>query len=122
MYTYATTFDLTGATLSNPTLAGRFAVDGLMSSLTLNGCGNSIDAGGDLGSWYSFALTNGFVSGVNTLRFRTANIGGATGNPEGLRVEFTGASGIKLPPLRGTLILLSAHTACRDCNTWRLQQ
>ncbi len=55
-------------------------------------------------TWVAFSATSGFVSGLNTIEYRINNLSGATGNPMGLRVEFT--SSFVAVPLPASLALL----------------
>ncbi|MDD2802144.1 MAG: hypothetical protein PHE96_11880, partial [Methylococcales bacterium] len=68
-------------------LTGRFSADNNAVAF-LND--NPIGIASDFANWYSFtAISDYFVAGINTLEFRAANIKGSSGNPTGLRVEFT---------------------------------
>ncbi len=95
-YIYKLDFDLTGFQPGTASFSGRFAVDNLVSSIKLNGT-TLAAAGGTFGSWTAFSANSGFVTGLNTLTFTTTNLRQATGNPAGLRVEFTNSSIAAVP-------------------------
>jgi PEP-CTERM motif len=85
--------------------SGRFAVDNTVRSITLNGV-TLAASGGSFNIWTAFAANSGFKSGLNTLMFNTVNTRQATGNPAGLRVEFTNSSiGVPEPATWAFMIL-----------------
>jgi len=86
-YLWTLAFDLTGFEPSTASFTGRFSADNNAVAF-LND--NPIGIASDFANWYSFAaISDYFVVGINTLEFRVANIKGSSGNPTGLRVEFT---------------------------------
>ncbi len=90
-FSWTQTFTLSSGSYSNFILSGQFAADN-MGELFLNG--QSIGTVNGFGSWASFSTTNAsyLQAGANTLEFRAFNIGGASGNPAGFRLEFSNAS------------------------------
>ncbi|MEO1968191.1 MAG: PEPxxWA-CTERM sorting domain-containing protein [Sphingomonadaceae bacterium] len=95
-YSYGLNFDLSGFDPSTASFAGRFAVDNMVNSIMLNGVALAA-TGGSFGSWTDFSASSGFVSGLNTLTFNVENSAQASGNPTGLRVEFTQSSVAAVP-------------------------
>jgi len=83
---YRTTVDLTGFDASTAIINGRWATDNTGTDILLNGVSTGQTSSTFL-SYASFALTSGFVSGLNTIDFAWTNISG----PGGVRVEFTSA-------------------------------
>ena len=97
LYTYRTSFDLTGRDVDTVLIVGRWAVDDGVVGVYLNGAQVSVPLGGAFTAWTSFTLSSDnttFLAGVNTLDFEINN--GAAG-PSGLRVEFTQTSARTLP-------------------------
>lgn len=86
-YSYRTTFDLTGFQASTASIAGAWSADNAGTDIVLNGSSTGNTAGG-FGSFYNFAISTGFVAGVNTLDFIVYNEGG----PTGLRVDLAGSA------------------------------
>ena len=95
-YSYGLNFDLTGFDPSTASFAGRFAADNMVNSIMLNGVALAA-TGGTYGSWTDFSAASGFVSGLNTLTFNVENTAQRSGNPTGLRVEFTQSSVAAVP-------------------------
>ena len=85
--TYRTTVDLTGFSAASAAITGRWATDNTGVDILLNGVSKGLTSSG-FGAYSNFALSSGFVSGVNTIDFSWANSGG----PGGLRVEFLTAN------------------------------
>lgn len=83
VYTYTTRFDLSGYDPATARIDGRVAVDDSLRHILLNGQMLDITAS-SYGSFRSFAITSGFVAGVNTLSFV---VGNDYGGPTGLRAE-----------------------------------
>lgn len=108
VYTYQTTFNLTGLDPSTASISGRWATDNEGVDILINGAatGNTIpDPGpGAYTTWHAFSITGGFVSGVNTLDFIIHNGGG----PTGLRVEMEGTAAAVPKPASVTLLGLGA--------------
>jgi len=92
-YVYTTTFDLTGFDFATANIDGLWAQDDV-GSILLNGV-MAVSASGGYSNFDTFAISSGFIAGVNTLDFVVVNSGGG---PTGLRVEMTGtAKPIKEP-------------------------
>lgn len=105
-YNYDLFFDLSGFDAATANFTGRFAADNGVLSIFLND--NLLSAnGGGFTSWTSFAANSGFVSGGNHLRFVVSNIGQASGNPSGLRVEFLSSdvSAVPEPETWGLMVV-----------------
>ena len=85
--TYRTTVDLTGFSAASAAITGRWATDNTGVDILLNGVSKGLTSTG-FSAYSNFALSSGFVSGVNTIDFSWANSGG----PGGLRVEFLTAN------------------------------
>ena len=83
VYTYTTRFDLTGYDAATARIDGRLAVDDSVRAILLNGQDIGFTAN-SYGSFKSFAITSGFVAGLNTLSFV---VGNDYGGPTGLRAE-----------------------------------
>ena len=86
LYTWTTTFDLTGYDAATASFNAQFAADNT-AVVYLNG--NQIGTSTGFSSWSTFSASAGnFVAGVNTLSFVVTNQAQGSGNPTGLRVEF----------------------------------
>ena len=107
LYSYSTTFDLTGYDFTSAEIYGRWATDNDGLNIILNGVPTGQTNSNQFGSWTGFNLTSGFLPGVNTLTFAMANGPGA--GPTALRVEFDAAS--VLIPEPGSAVLLLALPA-----------
>jgi hypothetical protein len=88
LYTYRTSFNLTGYDVSKVRLAGGWAVDNTGVDILVNGVstGNTVAGWGSLAP---FTITSGLVAGNNTLDFKVDNAG-TSANPTGLRVDLQG--------------------------------
>lgn len=86
-YDYTTTFDLTGVDLATVSLVGKAASDNYILGVSLNG--QTLNLNGGYSAWSTFAWSDYFNQGLNTLVFHTQNLYGASGSggPTGLRVE-----------------------------------
>jgi hypothetical protein len=97
LYTYQTTFDLTGLNPATAALTGQWSADNTGVSILLNGLPTlNIPAPG-FGGWTPFSIGPGlasFAAGTNTLQFLVENAGG----PTGLRVEFFSATADPVGP------------------------
>ena len=82
-YDYRTTFDLTGFDATTAVLNGLWAADDSGDNILINGLSTAQPGGGGFKSFTSFSVTNGFISGINTIDFLVTNVSG----PTGLRVE-----------------------------------
>ena len=104
-YTYQTTFDLTGYDPKTLAVIGSWASDNA-SHIYLNGVDTGyVSPGGpnnELGKMSSFALTDGFKAGMNTLRFDVVN----TGFQSGLHVHITDVAA-ELVPEPGSIAILA---------------
>ena len=94
-YTYRTTFLLDTLDSANARLTGGWGMDNAGVDIILNGVSQGLTAAG-FSALTPFAITNGFVPGVNTLDCIITNFPGGGANPTGVRVE-----------LRGVALLLS---------------
>ena len=106
-YTYTLTFDLTGFAASTAEIYGLWATDN-DSSIRLNSIDTGITKGiTGFGSLADFAITSGFVDGINTLEFIVWNQPQATGNPTGLQVNIIEATAAPVPE-PATMLLLGS--------------
>lgn len=108
LYSYTTTFDLTGLDPNTASITMLLAVDNSVNVL-LNGNPTGISHAGFASFSGPMVLNSGFQAGVNTLQFDVTNAG--TGpNPAGLRVEFTSATAaLPVPePVTASLVLFGA--------------
>ena len=97
MYTFRTTFDLTGKSPKTAVLRGWFLVDDCMQSMRINGREVSLKETGCGPVPYSlyrrFTIDQGFVEGVNILEIEVNNSEAddkTKPNPMGLRIELSG--------------------------------
>jgi hypothetical protein len=120
LFTYQTTFDLTGLDAASAAISGSWAVDDpgwmylngkLVAELPfgwmfqqLYGLQVAPNAPQYTAN-HDFLLTSGFLSGVNTLEFLVWNAGGG---PTGLRVEIASATANAAVAEPGTLMLLGS--------------
>ena len=81
-YDYRTTFSLTGFNANTAVLNGQWAADDVGVDILINGVSTKQTVNG-FSAFSSFAVTSGFISGLNTIDFLVQNNGG----PTGLRVE-----------------------------------
>ncbi len=96
IYTYSSTFNLTGLDPTTALITGLWSTDNEGIDIRINGIstGNSFLDSMSYTSTQPFSITSGFQSGLNTLDFIVQNDGG----PTGLRLEMTGtASKIVVP-------------------------
>jgi hypothetical protein len=94
-YVYKTTFDLSGLIASTANITGKWASDNTGLGIYLNGnlvSGTGGGTGNHFGAFRNFAISSGFVDGVNTLEFHVRNASGASGNPTGLIVDMSGTA------------------------------
>ena len=90
-YTYRTKFNLSGFDLATVRIVGRWASDNGGTDILINEEG-SFNSAPSFTDWSDFEITEGFVSGENTLDFVLSNAGDAA-NPTGVRVEILETSG-----------------------------
>lgn len=94
-YQFETTFDMTGWDADTARIELLIAVDDQLDAVLLNGVNTGITTAGFAILNGPFVLSDGFLPGVNTLRFIFTN-GGAADNPSGLRVQMSGQAVQKL--------------------------
>ncbi len=95
-YNYQTAFSLAGFIPSTVQLNFTCAVDNDLTNVALNGVATGLSFSG-FGAWGGpFTLSSGFVTGTNTLEFRTFNIP-TTASPHGFRALVSG-SGLTVNP------------------------
>ena len=105
IYIYRTTFDLTGFDPTTAVITGNFASDN-DASILLNGASTGIGSPfNGFGSFTSFTISSGFVSGLNTLDFRVSEAGGS---PTALRVELSGTVQVRAVPEPSSLALIAS--------------
>jgi PEP-CTERM motif len=109
-YVYATTFDLTGFDPATAYIEFSWAVDNAIGDVMLNGVsiGHAFDTSSDFAFQAPVTLSSGFERGLNLLEFQTVNFAGSTGNPNGLRVEFTSNADPSTAPEPVTMLLIGA--------------
>jgi hypothetical protein len=117
IYTYRTTFDLTGLNPSTAAIAGQWTTDNQGIGVLINGTFLSFPTPNNqfaLG-FSPFSITSGFVSGLNTLDFVVRNEAG----PTALRVQMTGTADslTSAVPEPATGVLLASGLA--SILTWR---
>ncbi|MGI9242491.1 MAG: immunoglobulin domain-containing protein [Verrucomicrobiales bacterium] len=138
LYTFQTSFDLRGFDPETVILAGSWTSDNAGLAVRLNGVATGITGIGNFGVLNEFTITDGFISGINTLEFDVENAGAAA-NPIGLRIDglqalgvavavpefiITSISGPSGDPLEVTLTWNSTPGAIyrldfsRDLNNW----
>ena len=93
-YTYSLSFDLSGFKADSASFSARMAADNTVVVLLNNQVLSS--ASGFMG-WSAFTSNGGFVDGVNKLDFVVTNWAQSSGNPTGLRVEFTDSTVTAVP-------------------------
>jgi len=94
-YLWTLEFDLSGFNASTASFAGRFSAD---NNATAYFNGEIIGSAAGFSQWYNFAAASHlFVAGINTLEFLVTNVKGSSGNPTGLRVEFTNSQVAAVP-------------------------
>ena len=108
VYTYHTTFDLTGFNPATAMLSGRWSTDNNGLDIRLNNIptGQTTPINSFL-SWFPFSVA-GFNPGINSLDFVLNNAGPGS-SPTGLRVEFLVAQAepiARAVPEPGSLVLL----------------
>jgi len=94
-YLWTLEFDLSGFNVDTASFAGRFSAD---NNATAYFNGEIIGSAAGFSQWYNFAAASHlFVAGINTLEFLVTNVKGSSGNPTGLRVEFTNSQVAAVP-------------------------
>src|SRR6266513_102414 len=91
IYTFKTTFDLTGFDPATARITGQLATDNSLEAVRLNGTGLTGITSSGFATFASFTIPLGspFVAGTNTLEFDVSNAG-TNVNPAGFRVEMSG--------------------------------
>ncbi len=116
IYTYRTTFDLSGLIASTAQITGQFSADDRATDILLNGVSLGLSTGGGYGgsTFTPFSISSNFVEGINTLDFIVVNDpSGIDGiNPIGLRVELAGTAAAQAIPepseMLGTVVALGS--------------
>lgn len=108
-FVYRTTFTLAGgADPSTVQILFQMASDNSTPQISVNGVSTGLSYNGGYAAMSSTMRLNAsnatFKTGTNTIDFTVTNVTGATGNPQGLRVQIVGAA---LIPEPGTLGLLA---------------
>lgn len=89
LFTYRTTFDLTGLNPNTAVLQGNFSSDNNTVNVLINGASTGItSSSAGYTSLTPFSINSGFVNGINTLDFIVNN----EDSPSGLLTEFTQAT------------------------------
>lgn len=110
-YYVTTTFDLTGYNPATASINFYVGSDNEVN-VYLNGAYTGIDQGGFGGPLSGpFTISSGFVAGVNTLTFDLINYPQDSGNPAGLRVEYSAISASPVPEA-GSLAVWSLVGLC----------
>ena len=94
IYTYSTTFDLTGFDVSTAKIEGLWSVDNIGAGILLNGKALGIVNNGGFEFFTPFTISSGFQNGINTLEFLVSNWNNSTGQntSTGLRTELIGTA------------------------------
>ena len=105
-YDYTTTFSLANLVASTAQISGAIASD---NSVTILLNGTNVGSFTGFGSLQSFAITSGFVAGVNTLVFQVVNapLTIVATNPTALQVNITSATATSAVPEPASLAMLS---------------
>lgn len=103
-YNYRTTFSLAGLDATTAAISGQIASDDSVVIL-LNGATVGSFAG--FRSFATFALSSGFIAGVNTLEFIVTNSNITSFNPTGLQVNITSATANAVVPEPASIVLVS---------------
>ena len=92
-YIYETTFDMAGLSTSTASITLRFVADNQLDDVLINGVSTGISKVGFSAWGQSFIIDDGFVPGINTLRFAWTNGSG----PGAFRVEIVSATSEPTP-------------------------
>jgi len=123
IYTFTTTFDLTGLDPATAQITGMITADNGTAAVRLNGGDLGITAGGfNMFFPLTIPLGSPFVGGTNRLEFDVSNAGD-TANPIGFRVEMTGRAigpaekpSVVTPPESQTVIVGDVVTFTVDAD------
>lgn len=111
LYTYQTSFDLTGYDASTAQVLMHLFSDNQITAVRLNGVSiGATQVGFAPGNVGKVTLTGGFNAGVNTLEFDLMNDGIAP-NPGGLRVDLSGTAERDFGPLATGNVSADNHFA-----------
>ena len=91
LYRFRTTFDLAGFDSTTAQISLQVGADNYLTNVVLNGALRNIAYSNFDALSSPFVLSNGFLSGSNTLDFITLN-GGSGANPAGFRVRAAGTA------------------------------
>jgi hypothetical protein len=107
LFTYTLSFSLAGYNAATASIGGAWAADDAGAKIFLNGVDTGIVYGAPaFGALASFALTSGFIAGINTLSFVVSNSGEG---PTGLLVRgLAGTAEITAVPIPAALWLLGS--------------
>ncbi|OUR75379.1 hypothetical protein A9Q83_18330 [Alphaproteobacteria bacterium 46_93_T64] len=119
VFTYATSFDLTGFDASTASIAGKVSVDN-SAVFKLNGVEIGISVAG-FRSLVDFSLLSGFIDGLNTLEILVTNKAGGGLNPMGLLISDT-AIQVTAVPLPAALPLYGAGVVLLGLVGWRRKE
>ena len=124
LYDYQTTFSLADFNASTASIFGQWSSDNAGIAILLNGVdivtlGNPYGPPFSYEHWVSFAITGGFLGGLNTLDFIVQNGNGEddTFGPTALRVEMTGTA--TATPLPAALPLFATGLGALGLLGWR---
>jgi autotransporter-associated beta strand protein len=92
LYTYRTYFIMDSADPANAQITGNWMADNQGVDVVINGTSLGITNAGVLNTFATFTITNGFISGSNTLDLIISNAPGTGPNPSGLRAELRGVA------------------------------
>lgn len=112
LYTYSLSFSLAGFRPGTASFTGRYAVDNRVESISLNGT-QIAGPGGSFTTYTNFSSAGATFADSNLLTVVVRNFASASGNPTGLRVEFTAtdaALAVPEPATWGLLIVGFAMT------------
>jgi hypothetical protein len=96
-YNFRTAFSLDGFDPASARLSCQVGADNRLTNILLNGVAKGIAYAGFSTLSGSFAVTNGFVAGTNTLEFLTVNDPGPGANPGGFRARVSGTANRRYP-------------------------
>ena len=119
LYTYKTTFDLTGFNPSTASILGDIAADDGVSAIRLNGVAIPPVGGINYAAYTAFSITSGFGNGINSLEFDVQQIGSG---PTGLRVEMCGNATAVPEPSACAMLLIGTSTLGMVCRFRRRRQ
>jgi len=107
IFTYQTSFDLTGIDFSLLSISGKVTADDGITDVLINGTSTGftyLPGNNAFKNFAPFTVSSGFHDGINTLAFKVFNGGG----PTGLRTEFDKISVTQAVPEPETYAMLVA--------------